>query len=284
MRFLLFIRYRETNHLACQRSSGFTLIELLLVISLLAVLAIAAINAFDGNEEQARYNITRLEMVELQKALLQFRRDTGEFPCRSFRTGVYSLNTIIDPDDGPAKYYLAYQDQPNLPENPDTVNGSDWEKWCQEAFRNSAGRDIASNALYMLNDFPYFAADFPNLLWNRDTQKGWNGSYISLEGLTDGWGNPYLLLDPELDYSQHFACLNNSGAYAVIDDDLYDCQSLTNESVPANYNLPANVVRIVSTGPNGDPDSLRGDYSDLANDDLCAPAEGSDDLVLCLLR
>ena len=70
--------------------SGFTLIELLLIIVLLGVLAVAAINAFEGNEDQGRLNITRLEMAELQKALLQFRRDNRELPCRVYRAGEYN--------------------------------------------------------------------------------------------------------------------------------------------------------------------------------------------------
>lgn len=282
MRFLLFIRVRDSKH-TFRNAAGFTLIELLLVITLLAVLAVAAISAFDGNEEQARYNITRLEMAELQKALLQFRRDNREFPCMTFRVGDYAPNTVIDPDSSMDKYYTAYQAHTDFPATPETANATAWADWCQKAFRNTAGRDIASNALNMLNAFPYAVADFDFLIWNRDIQKGWNGPYISLEGLTDGWGNPYLLLDPELAYSQQFGCLNDTGSYAV-SSDLYDCRSLVDVVNPENYNLPANIVRIVSTGPNGDPDSLRGDYLDLVNDDLCAPAEGSDDLVLCLLR
>ena len=64
--------------------AGFTLLELLAVVTLLAILATGALVAYDGTDEQARIDVTKMEMAELRNALLQFRRDTGAFPC-----GVY---------------------------------------------------------------------------------------------------------------------------------------------------------------------------------------------------
>src|SRR6056297_1638931 len=84
MGLLLFNRQHHNMQRRQPLQSGFTLIESLMVIVLLGVVSIAAINAFDGNEDQARENLTRLELSELQKALLQFRRDNRELPCQVY--------------------------------------------------------------------------------------------------------------------------------------------------------------------------------------------------------
>lgn len=283
MRCLLFNR-----QLFCQPDSqgqtGFTLIEILLVIVLLGVVSIAAINAFDGNEDQGRENVTRLEMAELQKALIQFRRDNREMPCMAYRDGRFGPNTIN------AEYstanYLGFTDDYVLPASPATATTVDWQNWCLDGFVNS-NRVISSNALRMLNAFPYEIADFEFLLWESSRQSGWNGPYISREGLTDGWGNPYLLLDPELAFNQRYRCLADAGGAYDVSGDAYDCQPITAISVPADYPLPADIVRIVSTGENGiletvfDETTL--DEVDVADRDDPCVAEG-DDLVLCILR
>ncbi len=59
---------------------GFTLIELLVVISLVGLLAIGIVVSLDGVDDDARERLTKAEMGELRKALLQFRRDIGHFP------------------------------------------------------------------------------------------------------------------------------------------------------------------------------------------------------------
>jgi type II secretory pathway pseudopilin PulG len=275
MRILLFCRPASHDNLARYRQSGFTLIELLLIVVMIGVLSIAAINAFDGNEEQARENITRLEMVELQKALLQFRRDNRELPCRIYRAGIY--NPIdFRTDFGDAGFIDLF----TLPAG--SATSADWQDWCQDDLQNGA-RFVASNGLFALNTFPYEIADFANLTWNRSSQTGWNGPYISQEALTDAWGNPYLLLEPELSYDQTYRCENDSGAYAI------DGTSGDYICVSANapgFNdvtdiLPADIARIVSKGADGVLDSDISEYT-LATDDPCIAK--NDDFVLCLLR
>ncbi len=70
-----------------QRIQGFTLLELLVVVSLMAALAAVALMAYDGVGDQAGYDATRVEMAELRKALLQFRRDVGDFPAALVQLG-----------------------------------------------------------------------------------------------------------------------------------------------------------------------------------------------------
>jgi len=278
MRILLFCRRASSNHLTSGRQSGFTLIELLLIVVMLGVLSVAAINAFDGNEEQARLNITRLEMSELQKALLQFRRDNRELPCRVYRSGVFNplelRNSVGD---------VGFIDTFDLP--PGGASASDWQDWCSDNV-TSSGQIVASNAIYMLNTFPYVVSDpdLAALIWNRNTQLGWNGPYITQEGLTDGWGNPYLLLEPELTFNQTYRCENDSDSYAIdgTTGD-YTCLSPNDPAFNSTTDiLPADIARIVSSGPDGVIDSALSNYDLTIPEDPCL-AQG-DDLVLCLLR
>lgn len=279
MRILLFCRLNTKTKLThLNTESGFTLIELLLIVVMIGVLSIAAINAFDGNEEQARQNITRLEMAELQKALLQFRRDNRELPCMVYDQGDFSPNTVNTTYG--TENHTDFREGFDLGSVPSSA--AEWVAWCQDDYLN-AGNDItASNALTMLNQFPYQeVADFDFLLWNASTQLGWNGAYISEEGLTDGWGNPYLLIDPELAYNQSHRCLVDGNDYDRTSN-LYQCLAPSDVGFSAtDHILPANIARIISTGPDG---VLNTDYdpNPALDEDPCI-AKG-DDLVLCLLR
>lgn len=278
MWFLLFDRPNKANF-SSSYQTGFTLVEILLVIVLLGIVSIAAINAFDGNEDQARQNVTRLEMAELQKTLLQFRRDNRELPCMVYRQGDFSPNTVND-----VNAHENYNDfTVGFDLTPLPADAIAWQDWCQENYNNSAGETIASNALVMLNQFPYDIAEFDFLLWNGSTQQGWNGAYISQEGLTDSWGNAYILLDPELIYGARYRCLINSGGddYDVTGD-LYECLTPSDVGfVAADHILPADTARIISPGPDGEID-LDYDANPVSGNDPCI-AEG-DDLILCLMR
>ena len=280
MRFLLFIRVRDSKH-TFRNAAGFTLIELLLVITLLAVLAVAAISAFDGNEEQARYNITRLEMTELQKALLSFRKHTREFPCRIYRDGIY--NPLQFEADYDSSQFNSDYDLPALPATAIT-----WHQWCTDRHPADTSKPAkASNALYMINTFSYQASAHGTLFWDRNRQSGWDGPYVSLEALTDGWGNPYQLLDPELDYNQSYFCQQDGATpnQLAIDGSTgqYNCLSVTDGTLPVDYTIPANIARVISAGPDGNFESATSEY-DLATEDPCIAKQDSDDLVLCLLR
>lgn len=271
MWFLLFNRFHCTNSGDTTQQAGFTLVELLLIIVLLGILSVAAINAFDGNEDQARENITRLEMAELQKALLQFRRDNRELPCMVYSSGNYY----------PDETNMTRLDFDDLPATPSTT---ELAAWCDDSLEDS-GNDIAQadNGLSMLNQFPYpITASNANLMWDQNTQRGWNGPYISDDTLLDGWGNRYRLLDPELSYNQLYRCLiNGSGDDYELVSGQYDCLPPSDISFTTDHVLPADIARIVSTGPDGVLDSSF-DADPGSGDDPCV-AEG-DDLVLCLLR
>lgn len=77
-----------------QRTKGFTLLELLTVLALIAVVAAVALAAYDGVGEQAEYDAAKVEMAEVRKALLQFRRDVGDFPADLLQLGSYSASAV----------------------------------------------------------------------------------------------------------------------------------------------------------------------------------------------
>lgn len=62
---------------------GFTLLELLVVIGLLALISAAAVISLDDVGQHAALQITKTEMIEVRKALRQFRHDIGRFPDTS---------------------------------------------------------------------------------------------------------------------------------------------------------------------------------------------------------
>jgi prepilin-type N-terminal cleavage/methylation domain-containing protein len=239
------------------RYQGFTLIELLVVITLIGIVAGVAVLGYDDYQEQARYDATLFEMAEIRKALLQFRRDTGEMPCRVYRAGNYQPNNVN----------MVALDFTALAGN----TPADYQFWCEYGDANQV-----DSALSMLQAFPYDRQTEAGLLWNRDTHRGWNGPYIRNNVLTDPWGNPYLLLDAELDYSNRFQCLNNGGAYDLVGGN-YECLDATDPAITLNHNLDADIVRLVSVGPDG---VFGGDNTPPD----CSPAAGSDDFVLCILR
>lgn len=237
------------------KMAGFTLLELLAVVTLLAILATAALVAYDGTDEQARIDVTKMEMSELRNALLQFRRDTGAFPC-----GVYHEPNV----DGEVRAYSLDPNLMNMSDMPAPTADEDVKSsWCQQ------------NGLIMLTEYPFDLEESDqHRLWNPDTKRGWNGAYISRDGLTDAWGNRYLIINPELDFARPPSMCIPPEPTARF----YECRSINEQEYidnPDFYSEFGDIARIVSVGPNSLNDSQ-------SAADPCV-AQG-DDLVLCLLR
>lgn len=244
------------------KNKGFTLLELLVVITLMAIVASLMVVSYDSVKSDARIDLTRYEMAEIRKALLQFRRDTGEFPCRVYRAGNYQPI--------PADMDLAF---------PDTTgwDQADFASWCGGF---GAADDDLDSAITMLAVFPYSDLDAnASLLWNRDTKRGWNGSYLNEQGFNDSWDNRYLLIDPELDFKHSVRCRETAGNYYTDPaNDYYSCLSPNDSGWDiSTYTLDANTARLVSSGEDGF-------YDGVNPIDPCLPVDGSDDFVLCLLR
>jgi len=179
--------------------AGFTLLELLVVISLVSVIAGAAIVGYEGVQDQARYDVARFEMGEIRKALLQFRRDSGsnDFPG-------HEKYACEDPDTtGAINPVLNNTPVSNL-------------SWCQSEAN-----------LWML-----FIEPGSTFTWNVDTKRGWKGPYLqrksgdvsygsesNLLGINSPYQTPYLLKD-----------LNNDDKARIVslgDDNNYDGEGAT---------------------------------------------------------
>ncbi|GAB6071126.1 hypothetical protein JCM30760_22230 [Thiomicrorhabdus hydrogeniphila] len=59
---------------------GFTLIELLIVVSILAAIAFTTTTSLQGVDSEVDDQLAQIELLEVVKAVRQFRADTGYFP------------------------------------------------------------------------------------------------------------------------------------------------------------------------------------------------------------
>lgn len=124
---------------------AFTLLELIVVVAILATLAGGAILLIGPAEEQARAQMSQMEMARLREAILQFHSDTGYLPMQ----GPFALTS----EGGSV---------------PVPAEGADW-------FYHPAN----FNQLY---DNPLSGTGHALETWNPDTKRGWRGPYISSFG------------------------------------------------------------------------------------------------------
>ncbi len=142
---------------------AFTLLELLLVVGILSALAGGAVFLMGPAEEQARSQMSLIEMANIREALLQFHKDTGYLP----KQGPFALTTDGGSVPVPAEGATWFKSPANLEQlyvNPLTGTGHALENW------------------------------------DPDTKRGWRGPYISSFGegyvdigdnlLPDGSGDP----------------------------------------------------------------------------------------------
>ncbi len=170
-------------------SAGFTLLELLVVIALLLVVAGAASIAYEGVQDQGRYDAAQFEMAEIRKALLQFRRDSGSnhFPGQ----GVYDCNSLEMEDIAKANDPAGSDTWPTGAPSADS-NLADWQEWC------NSPANFWMLFINPLDDITNTPSDEENA-WNIDTRRGWNGPYLQRKSgyvdigndvSTAGTGNP----------------------------------------------------------------------------------------------
>jgi prepilin-type N-terminal cleavage/methylation domain-containing protein len=260
-------------------ADGFTLLELLLVVAILAILAGGVLVAYVGTETRAAGGVAQAELVELRKAVLRFRRDTGHLPKR----GPFALT-----DDGGRI-------------DPDVD-----AHWPAEAPAGAADRRawFASPAnFYQLFEKPedlsiQAALDViagPGRAFNPETGRGYLGPYLSRHGegfvyvgdglLPDGDGDPAqgTLLDPVPGVADPFHARAGSGnLFRWISSPLGLPEGVAPTAMGRPYllfvldTLPGDLgPRIVCLGPNGTYDS---DATDLN-----ATADG-DDIAVFLLE
>lgn len=147
---------------------GFTLIELLAVITLLAIIATITTMSISDVGAQAQDDLSLVEMTEIRKAVLQFKRDVGHFPDSG---GTFGVEENDDESNlGPFRLRLLWDCQNELAAIPADPLKYNYDEGCSD--------------------------------FNVDTRRGWNGPYVlqehsgDLSGIYDPWGNHYRLFDP----------------------------------------------------------------------------------------
>lgn len=184
--------------IGARHAAGFTLLELLIVIALLATIAGATVLAYEDVQQQGRVDVTRTTLVELRKALLRFRRDSGsnDLPGQ----GIYDCTDTAGGNPTLANPDLLF---------PPEAGPTDAERiaWCQSPAN-----------LWMLFADPLGEG------WNPDTRRGWNGPYsqrrnglLSYLGVANVWGvlspydTPFILRDLDDDDSARIIGLGEDG-------------------------------------------------------------------------
>ncbi len=266
MRCLLF--FPSQNFKLHTSQAGLTLMELLTVITLMALIATVAMTSYEGTQEQGSYDVTKFEMNQIRKALIQFRKDSG---TNSFPTqGSYGCTDEINGglvSQSNSEFYF-----------PDEAGINHTQKiaWCEHQAN-----------LWMLFTNPFDIDANPQKQWNIDTKRGWNGPYLQRKdgyltlsdntvNLTDIATPVWAIADPytvdqtesgvEWSINVNGDPLNKAGApYLLLVD-------ITN--TPLLYQ-----PRLISAG--------KDEVFEINNDDSCTtPTEDGQalDQVLCLLN
>lgn len=262
---LLFFPTQNFKQYSSQQ--GFTLMELLTVIALMAIIATVAITSYDGTQEQGRYDVTKFEMNQIRKALIQFRQDSGsiDFP----KQGVYDCTDAANGNNT--------EINPNIdPQLPTEAGTSDAEKiaWCQHPAN-----------FWMLFEDPLATG------WNPDTKRGWKGPYLQRKdgylSLSSNTVNIADIATPVWAIADPYTA--NQSESGVEWSLTADGESLSKAASP--YLLFVDLVnspdifqaRIVAAGEDGEFAVHYDEGS--TNDDNCASAVANIvDPVLCLLN
>jgi general secretion pathway protein G len=134
------ISINQKVHISRQPYHGFTLLELLVVIVIIGLLASYVAPRYFAQEGKAKIQITRAQIESLEKALDQYRLDTGSYPTNE--QGLAALNTR--PKDEPkwAGPYLR-KDLPNDPWDKPYLYRQPGEQWEYDLI--SLGKDGQSD-------------------------------------------------------------------------------------------------------------------------------------------
>lgn len=233
----------------CNNKNGFTLLELLVVIFLIGLISTVGIVSYEGVQDESMVDVTKFEMQELKKALLQFKVDNRAFPCGVYNEEVRPYELDVGETAG-VRHTVYAIDDANFP--PTTATLVNIKNWCE-------GNGTSQyNALQMLMKFPFDVSSAVytggiNTLhppWTADTKRGWRGPYLSsAEALKDAWGGYYRLLDPELDFKAYEH--NKSWCGLDVTGSFYECQL----GQDASHDKSGNSARIVSNGPDRLPNT-----------------------------
>ncbi len=149
------------------RHAGYSLLELLVVVSILVAVALIATGSMDGVDRAAQANIVSAEMLEIAKAIKQFKADTGYYPGQ----GPFAL--LEDVNVG------AYTCANDAADSPGAVDIDDPSIVSRAWFESPAN-------LVQLLERPILCTGHP-LAWLADdwdpvTRRGWRGPYLQTLG------------------------------------------------------------------------------------------------------
>lgn len=86
-----------------RRAHGFTLLELLVVVTILGLLATIVAPRYFGQLAKSEINAARAQLDALEKALEQYRLDTGRYP-----PGEPGLQALVERPPGEARWNGPY--------------------------------------------------------------------------------------------------------------------------------------------------------------------------------
>jgi len=168
-------RVRRAVRPAVDGQRGFSLLELLVVVAILVAVSFIATSVLQGVDQDAQEQVTRVQMVEIAKAIRQFKADTGYYP----KQGEFDLEPPFGAGAVPIASLPAYAGTDNAARTRWFYSPANLE----QLWRNPlAGQPLGT--------------------WNPDTGRGWRGPYLSgfddavdldiHDGINDGTaaGNP----------------------------------------------------------------------------------------------
>ena len=270
---------------------GLTILEMLVVVAILAAVSFVAYTNFDGVIDDSKERVARAEMLEIARAIRQFKQDTGYYPKQGpFGLALSPYDGGIDPSAlppqagaSPAEQEAWFYSPANfwqLFECPKVTSANGHPEWlgC-----NGGGAQS----------------------WDPARGRGWRGPYLNRDSQSlvdlssdlapDGNGDPVETIGSTLvrevfGIADPFA--NDPvavGSFDPHDNNLVDWRSVSRfcagtdcEIVLGGIGGPffafdlddPSAIRVVSMGANGD-------YGGVNATDPCRPGD-KDDIVLCL--
>ncbi len=245
---------------------GFTLVELMVVAAILIAVSFIAYSTFDGVVDAKKEEVARAEMLEIARAIRQFKQDTGYYPKQGPFDHV-DYGGAVDPD---CVDLLDVEGNP--PADPKAWLHSPANFW-----------QLFNNPLKLKTSPDPSCVEHMLAEWHPSTGRGWRGPYLMRDAETSfalssglsptGDGDPtgsdllvYGIADPfqdrNGDYGPFFA-------FDVADTTagLHDPASTSD----SDYKLRP---RMVSMG-------LDGYYGGRDDADPCESETTDDDLILC---
>ena len=159
----------QTKQIASQhRQQGFTLLEMLVTVSILAAVSFIATSALDSAYDDTRIKLTRSEMMEIAKAIKQFKQDTGHYP----KEGPFQL---LGNDGDNSGIHTCDDDVAN------STGGIDPNETIPGFVITQEWFDSPANLMQLL-ERPVICNNHPLKMletWNPNTGRGWRGPYLT---------------------------------------------------------------------------------------------------------